>query len=407
MGPAQDAVGALGVGPLLLRGRLKDRIPIGVLFSSSGAYASLGREGMAGAMTAIAEINASGLHAFELVPEIRDPHGNIEAYANLCRDIIDGSGARFVVGCTTSWSRKEVIPVLEKTGTHLWYPCPYEGFEGNDQVVYVGACPNQHIVPLLDYVIPRHGQAPMLVGSNYIWGWETNRIARDVVERRGGAIKAERYLPLGDVDVSHLIEEVRLKRPDFILNTLIGPSSHAFVEAYAGLARTDPGFAPERRPIISCNWTEAEVAKLGEKATGHLSVAPYFQSLATDDNAAFLATVHKLVPGFDNISAFFAQSYAAVHMIARGLAATGKSEASVVLAHATEDSYRSPFGPLRIHAETNHAILAPHIGKANAHGFDIVMGADAPVVPDPYLAHTGVRSGGGTRRDAPHLRVIK
>lgn len=387
---------------------MKDRIPIGVLFSSTGPYASLGGEGLAGAMTAITEVNADGLYDFELAPEIRDPRGNIEAYAHLCRDILDTSGARFVVGCTTSWSRKEVIPVLEKTGTHLWYPCPYEGFEGNDHVVYIGACPNQHIVPLLDYAMPRHGDKPMLIGSNYIWGWETNRIARDVVERRGGTIKAERYLPLGDVDVSHLIDEVRLKRPDFILNTLIGPSSHAFVEAYAELARTDRAFAPELRPVISCNWTEAEVVALGEKARGHLTVAPYFQSLATDENAAFLATVERFLPGFASLSAFFAQSYAAVHMIARGLAATGQIEAREVLAHATTDSYRSPFGPLRIHPETNHAVLAPHIGRANPHGFDIVMRAAARLLPDPYLAHTGSWSASSVAsRSAPHLRVVK
>ena len=405
LAPLSDANLRWGVGWLSLRGYVKDRIPIGVLFSSAGPYASLGSEGLAGAMTAIAEINASALHGFQLTPQIRDPRGNIEAYAPLCRDIVETSGAQFVVGCTTSWSRKEVIPVLEKTGTHLWYPCPYEGFEGNDHVVYVGACPNQHIVPLLDYVMPRHGDKPMLVGSNYIWGWETNRIARDVVEGRGGAVRAERYLPLGDADVTHLIDEIRLKRPDFILNTLIGPSSHAFVDAYAGLGRLDPAFAAERRPIVSCNWTEAEVVALGEKSTGHLTVAPYFQSLATDENAAFLATVGRFLPGFGSLSAFFAQSYAAVHMIARGLAATAQAGASEVLARATTENYPSPFGPLRIHAETNHAVLAPQIGRATSHGFDVVLGAQGMLLPDPYLAHAASRSTAG--RAAPHLRVIK
>lgn len=382
-------------------------IPIGVLFSTEGPYATLGREGYLGAMTAIAEINASAVLPVTLKPEIRDPKGSIEAYADLCRDIIDRSGAHFVVGCTTSWSRKEVIPVLERTGTHLWYPCPYEGFEGNDHVVYVGACPNQHIVPLLRHVLARHGHCPILIGSNYIWGWEINRIARDYVEREGGSVKAERYLPLGDTDIDHLIAEVRQKRPDFVLNTLIGPSSEAFVAAYWDLSQRDPAFSAEQRPIVSCNWTEGELAGLGQMAAGHLTVAPYFQSMATTENAALLSRAERYAPKQMQISAFFAQAYAAVQMIARGIAATGSDNAEVVLGEAKTTTYASPLGPLRIHAQTNHAILTPHIGRARNNGtFEIVTSAAAPVVPDPYLAHVDT-DGQATGRRTAHLRVVK
>ena len=63
------------------------------------------------------------------------------------------------IGCVTSWSRKEVIPVLERHGGTLWYPLPYEGFEASDHVVYTHACPNQHLLPLLDWALPRMGRA--------------------------------------------------------------------------------------------------------------------------------------------------------------------------------------------------------------------------------------------------------
>ena len=101
--------------------------------------------------------------------------------------------ARHIIGCITSWSRKEVIPVLEKAGGTLWYACPYEGFEANEHVVYMHACPNQHLVPLLGYVVPRFGANGFLTGSNYIWGWETNRVARDLIADAGGKVLGERY----------------------------------------------------------------------------------------------------------------------------------------------------------------------------------------------------------------------
>jgi branched-chain amino acid transport system substrate-binding protein len=310
-----------------------------------------------------------------------------------------------------------VIPVLEKTGSQLWYPCPYEGFEGNDHVVYVGACPNQHIVPLLDHVLERYGADPMLVGSNYIWGWETNRIAREYVEARGGRVQGERFVALGDTDIAHIIEEVRLKRPDFVLNTLIGPSSAAFVKAYWELGCDEPAFDSRRHPIISCNWTEGEIAALGARADGHLTIAPYFQSLDTPANARFLATMRRLAPEVRHPSAFFAQAYAAVHMIARGVAATGGGDVERVLAAAKADSYEAPFGALGIHAETNHAILTPHIARAGAYGaFEMVAATAGPIVPDPYLARSAAVAGRGTSDPhgpaaggpgRPYLRVVK
>ncbi|TIP77010.1 MAG: N-acetylmuramoyl-L-alanine amidase, partial [Mesorhizobium sp.] len=120
-----------------------------------------------------------------------------------------------------------------RAGGTLWYACPYEGFEANEHVVYMHACPNQHLVPLLAHVVPRFGANGFLLGSNYIWGWETNRVARDLIADAGGKVLGERYLPLGEADVSRLIAEIQATRPDFVLNNLIGSSSYAFIAAYA------------------------------------------------------------------------------------------------------------------------------------------------------------------------------
>ncbi|TJV48306.1 MAG: N-acetylmuramoyl-L-alanine amidase, partial [Mesorhizobium sp.] len=234
-------------------------------------------------MTSIADVNADPAIPIEFVPVERDPQGNIDGYATGCADILASSGARHIIGCITSWSRKEVIPILERAGGTLWYACPYEGFEANEHVVYMHACPNQHLVPLLAHVVPRFGANGFLLGSNYIWGWETNRVARDLIADAGGKVLGERYLPLGEVDISRLIAEIQATRPDFILNNLIGSSSYAFIAAYAELAERDPHFRPERCPILSCNLTECELPALNGAGNGHLSVGPYFHDISAAD----------------------------------------------------------------------------------------------------------------------------
>ena len=63
-------------------------------------------------------------------PVERDPQGNVDRYAPLCDDILRPAAARHVVGCITSWSRKEVIPVLEKARRHALVPLPLRGLRG-------------------------------------------------------------------------------------------------------------------------------------------------------------------------------------------------------------------------------------------------------------------------------------
>lgn len=378
-------------------------VPIGALFSASGPYAAIGEEGLAGTMLAIAEINASGRHDFVLEPLVRDPQGATENYAALAADIVASSGARHIVGCTTSWSRKEVIPLLEKSDTMLWYPCPYEGFEAHEQVIYLGACPNQHVIPLLDFVVPRFGADGYLVGSNYIWGWETSRIARNVMEAAGGHVAGERYVPLGDVDVGRIIEEIRLKRPAFVLNTLIGPSSYAFLAAYAALGDADPAFSPAVRPVLSCNFAERELAEVGAAARGQFVVSPYFQSLKTPENHQFLAVLARFAPETRHVSAFFAQAYAAVHVLAAGLAVAGTDDTGAVRHAVAGRTVTAPFGPVEIERANNHAILTPRIARAGAAGFEVVADASLAIPPDPYLARMVARSS----HKPSHLRIVK
>ncbi|MEY4872928.1 MAG: hypothetical protein RLZZ563_2258, partial [Pseudomonadota bacterium] len=183
---------------------MKRRIEIGLLYSRSGSYSLISDACRSGALAAIAQINADADLDLTFVPVERDPGGNVDLYGPLCEEILHDTRARHVIGCVTSWSRKEVIPTLERFGGTLWYAVPYEGFEASDHVVYTHACPNQHLLPLLDWVMPAHGRKAYLTGSNYIWGWEMNRLARERITQAGGEIAGERYLPIGSRDVGRM-----------------------------------------------------------------------------------------------------------------------------------------------------------------------------------------------------------
>lgn len=341
------------------------RIEIGILFSRSGTYSRISEACRSGALAAIEAVNADATLPIELVAVERDPQGNVDRYGPLCAEILRESSARHIVGCVTSWSRKEVIPALEKFGGSLWYPCPYEGFEASDRVVYANACPNQHLLPLLAWAFPRYGRRGYLTGSNYIWGWETNRVARDLISEAGGQITGERYLPLGDEDVNRLIDEIRVTRPDFILNNLIGPSSYRFLTAYRALGAEDPHFTHHSCPVLSCNLTECELEALGPAAEGLISVGPYFRTAAAPYGSSFEAA-----------------AYHAVHTLALRLAHL-PDPAQSTLSDLLGVEVR---GGLAVDTGTHHVTLPVMIAQVRNGAFRVLERWDR-VIADPYLTH--------------------
>ena len=361
---------------------MKRRIKLGLLYSRSGSYSLIAEACRSGALAAIAMVNADPALDLAFVPVERDPGGNVDAYAPFCEDILRDTGARHVLGCVTSWSRKEVIPTVEKYGGTLWYAVPYEGFEASDHVVYTHACPNQHLLPLLDWVLPAHGRRGYLTGSNYIWGWEMNRLARERITAAGGEVLGERYLPIGSRDVGRIIEELRFARPDFIMNSLIGPSSYEFMAAYRALGIEDAHFLPASCPVLSCNLTECELPALGPAAEGLVAAGPYFRGVSGWPGPGNFGSSHE------------AAAFSAVRELARLLAGREGSEALPLSQLLAGDGGEGIVDP-----ETHHTALPVIIARVQNGAFQPIKRFEA-VAGDPYLSRSRQTP------VAPLLRVV-
>jgi len=354
-------------------------IDVGLLFSTTGPYKLMGQASRAGALKAVDQVNADPTLDVTFSVVERDPGGDIDAYAPLCEEILKSSTARHVIGCTTSWSRKEVIPSLERMGGVLWYPTPYEGFEASDRVVYAHACPNQHLLPLLDHCFADYGKRLYLTGSNYIWGWEMNRIARDVSTRTGAEVLGERYVPIGSTDIARLVDEIAALKPDFVLNQLIGPSQYAFLDAIAELRARDPDFAGRRCPVLSCNMTEAEWPAIGASAEGVISAGPWFRGLTP------------ALPGNEGRedfgSSFEAAAHASIMMLARLLAGNLDAESLSL----TELLALPGAEAVGISTRTHHVTLPVAIAQVK-NGVFVPVRTYAPTEGDPYLTqmHTNL-----------------
>lgn len=381
-------------------------LAIGLLFSTTGPYGMVSRTLLNGAQLACDQVNADPDIPVTLHPIHIDPHGRIADYAGGTQALID-QGIRHICGCYTSSSRKEVVPLIEKHDAQLWYPTHYEGFETTSNVIYTGASPNQHLTPLIDFLFTSFGKRAYSIGSNYIWAWESSRVLREGVTRLGGEIVAERYVPVGESDLSAHVQEVLQLRPDYIFNALIGSSAYAFFRELRR-ACTQLGIdQPKVMPVASCNLSEPELHEIGpEAADGQISASVYFSSLTGATNAAFTDAYHAAFPNGPTVSSEAEASYIAIHLMARAVALARTTDPLAVRQALPECALEAPQGRVTIDASTMHAFLTPRIGLSRKDcSFDILQQASEPMAPDPYLVNWSRDLEPAPNR--PALRIVR
>ena len=383
-----------------------DAIRIGLLFSVTGSYRTIGRSMLNGARLALEEINADPDFPFQLDAALHDPGGCNMRYADATEQMLADERLTHVVGCYTSSSRKEVLPFFEKYDGLLWYPSHYEGFESSEHVVYTGAAPNQHIVPLAEWLLTHCGDSAFFIGSNYIWAWENNKIMREAVLASGGQVLAERYLPVGETDFSGLIEQILAERPSFVFSTLIGESAYAFFRRFREAALIAGIDQPSELPIASCSLAEPELVEIGrEAAAGHISSSVYFEAVPGVANSEFLERYQRRFPDAGPSCADVEASYIAVLLLARAIRVAGTAEMSAVRAAAADLAIDAPQGRVFVDPDNRHCYLTPRIGISNEDfGFDLIYQASGPIKPDPYLVWSEPRP---APRTQPQLRVVE
>lgn len=364
----------------------RDPVRVGVLFSATGVTSTIGVSQWHGAMLAIDEINdAGGINGRELVPVHYDPQSNPQRYAQLAEQLIIQDKVNVIFGCYMSSSRKAVIPIVEKWNKLLFYPTLYEGFEYSANAIYTGAAPNQNSVQLADFMTANFGSRVYLIGSDYIYPYESNRIMGELImQQQGGEKLAERYLSLNaeEKDYSEIMTDIRNKRPDFIFSTVVGDSTAALYRAYA-----DAGFDPKIMPIGSLTTSEAEISQMDKGlVTGHYTSAPYFQSIESDANQRCLQSLKRRLGEQCVPNLCWEASYFQMHIFANAMRQAHSDDIAELMPYVLSSEFDAPQGRVRIDPNNHHTCLYPRIGRVNADGqFTIVRQARRSVYPDPYL----------------------
>lgn len=364
-------------------------IKVGVLFSLTGTTGIIEESLNKATLLAIEEINAAGgINGMKIVPIVEDPASDPATFAEKARKLVVGDKCVSVFGSYTSASRKAVLPVFEKRDNLYWYPTLYEGRECSKNVIYTGAVPNQQQDEFIPWLVQKFGKKFYLIGSNYIYPKEENNYCKKLLEKLGGEVVNEEYVPLGHSEFSSVINKIQSTQPNVIFSTVVGDSVVALHRQYRAA-----GLDPEKMPMASLTTSENEVAAMGgEAAAGHFTSAPYFMVHQSPENEKFVAA-YKRRWGDDKVTHFVSEpSYFQVYLFKQAVEKLAGSEIDppTIREAVKGQELIAPQGRIRIEPENLHTFLWPKIAMAKSNGqFEVLESFPEWIAPNPYAAYPG------------------
>lgn len=137
-----------GVTWVAMRTDQRPRVKVGILHSLTGTMAISEKPLVDAARMAIDELNArGGVLGSYIEPVIADGRSDPEVFAREAERLISVEHVAALFGIWTSAARRTVEPIVERHDHLLFYPLQYEGLEESKTIVYLGAAPNQQILP--------------------------------------------------------------------------------------------------------------------------------------------------------------------------------------------------------------------------------------------------------------------
>lgn len=361
-----------------------DTIKVGILHSLSGTMAISETSVRDAEILVIEEINAAGgVLGKQIEYVVEDGASDNATFTEKATKLLESDQVATVFGCWTSASRKAVIPVFESHNGLLWYPVQYEGMESSKNVMYIGAAPNQQIVPAVEYLAENYGPKIFLVGSDYVFPRTANSIIKAQAEAMGYEIVGEEYTPMGHTDYTTIINKIQAAQPNFVFNTLNGDSNVAFFKQLS-----DAGLTADDVMTCSVSIAEEEIAGIGASyLEGHLVSWNYYQTTDTPENEKFVAA-YKAKYGEDRVTDDPIEAgYDAVYLWAAAVEKAGTTDVDAVREAAAGISFAAPEGTITIDGDNQHVYKTVRIGEINGDGLiDEIWATDEPVKPDPYLS---------------------
>ena len=365
-------------------------IKIGIVHSLTGPMAQSEGPISEAAVLAVHEINqAGGILGRLIEPLVVDCESDEACFSANSEKLITKEQVSALFGCLTSASRKEVKAVVERHNHLLLYPMQYEGLEQSLNVFYLGAAPNQQLLPAVQWAFAfLKRRRFFLVGWDSIYSRASNAILGDEIKALGGTVVGEEYIHVAGAEIPDVVQKIVDADADIILNSIVGDVNAFFFRALRG-----KGIRPPDVPTVYFSISENDLKGIQKSdVAGDYGAFNYFQTLDRPENHAFVASFRNRYGNQRVTSDPMEAIYFGVYLWAGAVtSAGGTDDISAVRQALRGRNFNAPGGPVTIDFENQHTWKTFRIAEITKNGdFSVIWSSERPIRPEPYPSSRSV-----------------
>src|ERR1700726_793951 len=281
---AAAAVSTLLAGPAFAADPIKIGVPVGL----SGANSVVAPSVVQSAELAVAEINAKGgVLGRPLALEVADDASGAAGAQKAFDSLVFQKKVDVLISMETSAARNAALPIVTRGKVPYIYTSFYEG-KSCSPFMYVNAwVPEQQVPPIVDYFNKEKGAKTFfLIGSDYAFGRGMLAFTKDYIEKTGGKVVGEEYLPMDGTDWTSIISKLKASGADAIITSTAGGAPNLTLTKQLRAAGVS-------LPYGNLAVDEGTAKSMGADATDIYISASYVTGIDSPANKAFLAAMSK------------------------------------------------------------------------------------------------------------------
>jgi urea transport system substrate-binding protein len=339
-----------------------DPIRIGVPVGLSGANSVVAPSVVQSAELAVEEINAKGgVLGRPLALDVADDGSGAAGAQKAFDALVFQKKVNVLISMETSAARNAGLPIVARGKTPFIYTSFYEG-KSCSPYLYVNAwVPEQQVPPIVDYFNKEKAKSYFLIGSDYAFGRGMLAFTKSYIEKTGGKIVGEEYLPMDGSDWTPIISKLKASGADAIITSTAGGAPNVTLTKQLRAAGVS-------LPYGNLAVDEGTAKSMGADAADIYISASYVTGIDSAANKAFLAAMSKKF-GADlkTPNDLSVPEYEGVYAYKAAVEKAGGTDPQKVLAALSEVSVDGPRGTIKMDKQ-RHAPLTMYLGQVQADG---------------------------------------
>jgi urea transport system substrate-binding protein len=353
-----------------------DTVKIGVPVGLSGANSVVAPSVVQSAQLAVDEINAKGGILGRKVELVVADDGSGAAGAQKAFDsLIFDKKVNALISMETSAARNGGLPIVTRGKVPYIYTSFYVGRSCN-RFMYVDAwVPDQQVAPIVDYFMKQYkAKTFFLIGSDYAFGRGMLDFTKSYIEKHGGKVVGNEYLPMDGSDWTPIISKLQAAKPDALITSTAGGAPNVTLTKQLRAAGV-------KLPYGNLAVDEGTAKNMGQDADGIYISGSYVTNIDSPGNHAFLAAMKKQFgTELKTPNDLSVPEYDAVYLYKAAVEKAGSFDTAKVIPALAQVSFDGPRGTIRMSKE-RHTPLTMYLAQVQADGSLKVIESDKDVDP--------------------------